>query len=170
MTKQTHQFTAETEKIFNLMVHALYENKEIFVRELISNASDACDKLRYAANTQPELLGEGELKISVELDSEKRLITFTDNGIGMNESDLIDNLGTIAKSGTQKFAESLTGDKKQDSQLIGQFGVGFYSCFMVADSLTVLSKKAGEDQGYMWTSSGDGNYTIEEAPKGTISG
>lgn len=166
MTKQTHQFTAETEKIFNLMVHALYENKEIFLRELISNASDACDKLRYAANTNPELLGSDELQIKVSLDQEKRLITITDNGIGMSDKDLIENLGTIAKSGTQKFLEGLTGDKKKDSQLIGQFGVGFYSCFMIANNVNVISKKAGEEKGWIWNSNGDGNYTLEEAPAG----
>lgn len=170
MTKQKHQFTAETEKIFNLMVNSLYENKEIFMRELISNASDACDKLRYEANTKPELLGEDELQIKVELDRDKRLITISDNGIGMNEQDLIDNLGTIAKSGTQNFLEGITGDKKKDSQLIGQFGVGFYSSFMVADNVTVVSRKAGEDKGFIWLSDGTGSYTIEEAPKGVERG
>lgn len=170
MTKQTHQFTAETEKIFNLMVHSLYENKDIFIRELISNASDACDKLRYEANTKPELLGDDELEIKVEVNKEKRLITISDNGIGMNDKDLIENLGTIAKSGTQGFLKGLTGDNKQDSQLIGQFGVGFYSSFMVASNVNVISRKAGDKQGWIWNSDGTGSYSLEEAPEGVQRG
>jgi len=145
------------------MVHSLYENKDIFVRELISNASDACDKLRYEAVTKPELLGSDEFKITVEIDKPARLLKISDNGIGMNKESLIENLGTIAKSGTQKFMDNLTGDNKKDSQLIGQFGVGFYSAFMVADNVSVISTAAGSDKTYIWNSTGNGEFTIEDA-------
>ncbi len=163
MTKNTFKFNAETDKVFKLMVHSLYENKDIFIRELISNASDACDKLRYEAVQKPELIGSDELKITVEIDKKARLLKISDNGIGMDKQSLIDNLGTIARSGTQRFMEGLTGDSKKDSQLIGQFGVGFYSSFMVADNVNVISQAAGEDKTYMWNSTGEGEFSIEEA-------
>jgi molecular chaperone HtpG len=171
--KTTHKFTAETEKVFKLMIHSLYENKEIFVRELISNASDACDKLRFKATQNPEVLaGDPELKITVQFNKAAKTLTFIDNGIGMSADELLENLGTIARSGTQKFAESLTGDAKLDSNLIGQFGVGFYSVFMVADSVSVISQAAGSSQANIWQSNGDGDFTIESSPvnigRGTI--
>ncbi|PIR31761.1 MAG: molecular chaperone HtpG [Alphaproteobacteria bacterium CG11_big_fil_rev_8_21_14_0_20_44_7] len=164
MAKKTRKFGTETAKILQLVIHSLYTNKDIFLRELISNASDACDKLRFAAQSDAALLGdEPELKISLSVDKDKRTITIADNGIGMNEAELAENLGTIAKSGTQGFLEQLSGDKKQDLSLIGQFGVGFYSSFMVAEKVVVHSRKAGEGQGYVWESKGEGEYKIGEA-------
>ena len=134
MSEDTLSFQAEVGRILDLMVHSVYSNKEIFLRELISNASDACDRLRYAAITQPELLGDDPaFRIDVRVDKSARTITISDNGIGMNREDLVENLGTIAKSGTAAFAAQLSGDARKDSALIGQFGVGFYSAFMVAD-------------------------------------
>lgn len=160
--KTTRKFGAEVDKILKLMVHSLYQHEEIFLRELISNASDACDKLRYEALTNPKLLGnEKELAIHIKTDPKEHTLTIGDGGIGMNRDDLIDHLGTIASSGTQKFAENLTGDAKKDTQLIGQFGVGFYSAFMVANSITVLSRKAGEKDTWKWESIGDGRYSVE---------
>ncbi|MFP6759835.1 MAG: molecular chaperone HtpG, partial [Alphaproteobacteria bacterium] len=145
--------------------------KEIFLRELISNASDACDKLRYAAITHPDLLGDDpKLKVTISVNAKKRTITVADNGIGMNYDDLVDNLGTIARSGTTAFVEQMTGDETKDMGLIGQFGVGFYSSFMVADKVTVTSTRAGEDTAWRWYSEGAGEYTIEatgEAHRGT---
>jgi molecular chaperone HtpG len=170
--KEVRKFDAEVGKILQLMIHSLYTNKDIFLRELISNASDACDKLRYLAVTQNELLAtDPELKITISVEPAKREITITDNGIGMNRDDLIENLGTIARSGTEGFLKQVTGDSKKDIQLIGQFGVGFYSCFMVADEVSVTSRKAGEAQAYVWSSTGDGEFTVSEAegdaPRGT---
>lgn len=163
--KETRQFGAEVGKVLHLMINSLYTNKDIFLRELISNASDACDKLRYEALTKPELTkDDADLKIRLYIDKETRVLTIADNGIGMNHEDLIENLGTIARSGTQNFLESLSGDTKKDTQLIGQFGVGFYSSFMVADKVVVTSRKAGEDQAWVWTSDGQGEFTIEESP------
>lgn len=160
--KTTHQFGAQVDKILKLMIHSLYQHEEIFLRELISNASDACDKLRYEALTNSKLSGsDSQLRIHIKPDEKTRTLTITDNGIGMNESDLIQNLGTIASSGTQRFIENMTGDSKKDLQLIGQFGVGFYSAFMVCDEITVISRKAGEKQSWLWHSKGDGAYTIE---------
>jgi molecular chaperone HtpG len=162
MSAEFKKFDAEVGKILHLMIHSLYTNKEIFVRELISNASDACDKLRYLSQQDSSLIQDDpELKIVVSVDKEKRELTIRDNGIGMNKQDLIENLGTIARSGTQNFLEQLSGDSKRDTSLIGQFGVGFYSSYMVADSVTVLSKKAGESEGYKWHSDGVGEYSIE---------
>lgn len=162
-TPETHQFGAETGKILKLMIHSLYANKDIFLRELISNASDACDKLRYEGQKNSALLKDhGDFMIQIEANEEANTLTITDNGIGMDKQDLIDNLGTIASSGTQKFIEHATGDKEQDVQLIGQFGVGFYSSFMVADSVTVISRKAGDTQAYQWHSEADGTFSIEE--------
>ncbi len=166
------QFAAEISKVLHLMIHSLYTNKDIFLRELISNASDACDKLRYAAVTDGDLLKEdSELCIRIEPNRECNTVTITDNGIGMNREDLIQNLGTIAKSGTQEFFNQLTGDNKKDVSLIGQFGVGFYSSYMVADKVAVITRKAGENQAWRWESDGQGSFTITEAegehPRGT---
>ncbi|MBN66442.1 MAG: molecular chaperone HtpG [Rickettsiales bacterium] len=165
------EFSAEISKVLQLMIHSLYTNKDIFLRELISNASDACDKLRYQAVQNDALLdGDAELKIRIAADKDNKTIRVGDNGIGMNRDDLIANLGTIAKSGTQEFIQSLTGDNKKDVSLIGQFGVGFYSAFMVADKVEVRTRKAGEDTGWLWVSEGDGQFTIqpmEDVNRGT---
>jgi molecular chaperone HtpG len=159
----TMEFGAEVGKILHLMIHSLYSNKDIFLRELVSNASDACDKLRYQAITNPALTKDNpELKIEISFDKEKRILTVRDNGIGMNRTDLIENIGTIARSGTQKFIEQMSGDNKKDLQLIGQFGVGFYSSFMVADEIIVKSRRAGEDEIWQWQSKGEGSFTIKE--------
>lgn len=166
MTQETKKFDAEVGKILHLMIHSLYTNKEIFIRELISNASDACDRLRYLAQTSPSLLTEDtEFKITIKVDKEARNIIIRDNGIGMNKEDLIENLGTIARSGTQSFVESLTGNDKKDNMLIGQFGVGFYSSFMIADGVTVTSRKAGEDRTFVWHSDGLGEYQVSDTDK-----
>lgn len=170
--EQTHSFGAETSKILKLVIHSLYTNKDIFLRELVSNASDACEKLRYLALTKPELIkDDSELKIRLSVDKETKTLTVTDNGIGMDKNDLIHNLGTIAKSGTEEFLGQLTGDTKKDASLIGQFGVGFYAVFMVADQVTVETRKAGSQKSYIWESAGEGEFTIREAkgklPRGT---
>ena len=166
--KETLGFQTEVKQLLNLMIHSLYSNKEIFLRELISNASDACDKLRFEA-IQDSALNEGEpnLEIRVNFDREARTITVRDNGIGMDRDEVIDNIGTIARSGTRHFLESLTGDQAKDAQLIGQFGVGFYSSFIVADKVTLTTRRAGQaaDQGVLWESSGEGDYTIETVDK-----
>lgn len=171
MSVETKKFDAEVGKILHLMIHSLYTNKEIFIRELISNASDACDKLRYLAQQDSSLLkDDADLKIVVKVDKEKRQLIIKDNGIGMNKQDLMENLGTIARSGTQQFLEQLSGDSKRDTSLIGQFGVGFYSSYMVSDDVVVITKKAGEEQAYKWHSDGMGEYSIEEvdeASRGT---
>jgi molecular chaperone HtpG len=168
---ETKTFAAETARVLNLMIHALYTNRDIFLRELISNASDACDKLRYEALTNESLLGDApELSIHLTFDEKAKTLTITDTGIGMNREDLIANLGTIAKSGTKEFLESMSGDEAPDVNLIGQFGVGFYSGFMVADKMTVTSRKAGEDAAWQWESDGQGSYTVKAAdakPRGT---
>ncbi|RUM70910.1 MAG: molecular chaperone HtpG [Sulfurovum sp.] len=161
-----HQFQTEIGQLLKLMTHSLYSNKEIFLRELISNSSDALDKFNYLLLTDPKFKGEDwSGKISIKLDKEDGSITIADNGIGMNEEDLMDNLGTIAKSGTKAFMESLTGDAKKDSNLIGQFGVGFYSVFMIADNVDVISKKAGDDQAYMFSTEGTGEYEVKPVTK-----
>lgn len=171
MTTETKKFDAEVGKILHLMIHSLYTNKEIFLRELISNASDACDKLRYLSQQDSSLVKDDvDLKIVIKVDKEQRNIIITDNGIGMSKQELSENLGTIARSGTQGFIESLSGDSKRDMPLIGQFGVGFYSAYMVADLVTVVSKKAGSDEVYSWSSDGMGEYSIDShpnAPRGT---
>src|SRR6478736_9583212 len=137
--RETHGFQAEVRELLKLMIHSLYSHKEIFLRELISNASDACDKLRFQALAKPELLeGQAELAITIDTDSNAHTITITDTGIGMTRQEAIDHLGTIAKSGTAEFLAQLSGDQKQDAQLIGQFGVGFYSAFIVADEVEVF--------------------------------
>ena len=166
MAGEEIKFQAEVGKILEIVINSLYSNKEIFLRELISNAADACDKLRYLAVTVPELAeGGGDFKIEISTDKKARTITIADNGIGMNHDDLIANLGTIARSGTTEFLESLSGDARKDANLIGQFGVGFYACFSVADHVDVVSRKAGDDIAWHWSSSGKGAFQIEEASR-----
>ena len=168
--KETLGFQTEVRQLLKLMIHSLYSNKEIFLRELISNASDAADKLRFEALSQPDLRGDDELSIRIELDKEQRQLSVIDNGIGMSRQEVIDNLGTIARSGTAEFLEQMTGDQQHDAQLIGQFGVGFYSSFIVADKVTVETRRAGEDEAVRWESDGQGEFTIEEidrAERGT---
>ncbi|SFV62674.1 Chaperone protein HtpG [hydrothermal vent metagenome] len=161
-----HQFQTEIGQLLKLMTHSLYSNKEIFIRELVSNASDAIDKFNYLRLTDDKFKGEDWAgKISITLDEEDGSLTIGDNGIGMNEDDLMNHLGTIAKSGTKSFIDSLTGDAKKDSNLIGQFGVGFYSVFMVAERVDVITKKAGEDQAYMFSTDGSGEYEIKKVTK-----
>jgi len=166
--KETLGFQTEARQLLHLMIHSLYSNKEIFLRELISNASDAIDKLRFAALADDALLeGQGEFAVRVDVDKDANTITISDNGIGMNREEVIENLGTIAKSGTAAFLESLSGDQKKDSQLIGQFGVGFYSAFIVADRVEVHTRKAGaeNDSGVLWESHGEAEFTIEARSK-----
>ena len=166
MQGETLSFQAEVSRLLEIVAHSLYSNKDVFLRELISNASDACDRLRYAALTDPALIaGDAELKVTILPDKAKRTVTIADNGIGMNRQDLIDNLGTIARSGTAAFVKGLSGDAKKDVALIGQFGVGFYSAFMVADEVEVLSRKAGEDDAWRWLSNGKGEFSVEPAEK-----
>ncbi|TCD19028.1 molecular chaperone HtpG [Pseudomonas sp. IC_126] len=171
--KETLGFQTEVKQLLHLMIHSLYSNKEIFLRELISNASDAADKLRFEALAKPELLeGGADLKIRVTFDKDAKTVTLEDNGIGMNRDDVITHLGTIAKSGTADFMKHLTGDQKKDSHLIGQFGVGFYSAFIVADQVEVFSRRAGTpaEEGVYWSSKGEGDFevaTIEKAERGT---
>ncbi len=166
--QETRGFQSEVKQLLHLMIHSLYSNKEIFLRELISNASDAADKLRFRALSNPELFeGDGELRVRLYFDKEKRTLTLSDNGIGMSRDEVIDNLGTIAKSGTKAFLESIGSDQAKDSQLIGQFGVGFYSAFIVADKVTVRTRAAGApaDAGVFWESQGEGDYTIADITK-----
>ncbi len=162
--KETLGFQTEVKQLLDLMIHSLYSNKEIFLRELISNAADAADKLRFEALSDDALYeGDAELNIRVSYDKENRTITVTDNGIGMNRQEVIDNIGTIAKSGTKEFFQSLTGDEAKDAQLIGQFGVGFYSSFIVADKITLTTRRAGltAEHGVCWQSAGKGEFTLE---------
>lgn len=166
--KETLGFQTEVKQLLHLMIHSLYSNKEIFLRELVSNASDAADKLRFEALAKPELLEQDpELKIRISFDKEANTLTIEDNAIGMSRDEVINHLGTIAKSGTAEFMKSLTGDQKKDSQLIGQFGVGFYSAFIVADKVEVHTRRAGlpAEQGVLWTSSGEGEFDIETINK-----
>ncbi|WP_282411255.1 molecular chaperone HtpG [Pseudomonas sp. PS02303] len=171
--KETLGFQTEVKQLLHLMIHSLYSNKEIFLRELISNASDAVDKLRFEALSKPELLeGGAELKIRVSFDKDAKTVTLEDNGIGMSREDAITHLGTIAKSGTADFMKHLSGDQKKDSHLIGQFGVGFYSAFIVADKVDVFSRRAGSaaSEGVHWSSKGEGDFevaTVEKAERGT---
>ena len=166
MAEEKREFQAEVAKLLDIVVHSLYSNKEIFLRELISNASDACDKLRYAALTDASLVaGDAEYRIRLIPDAAANTLTIADNGIGMNRDDLIANLGTIAKSGTAEFMNKLTGDAKKDMTLIGQFGVGFYSAFMVAERVSVVTRKAGEEHGWRWESDGRGEFTITPEPE-----
>lgn len=168
--KETLGFQTEVRQLLDLMIHSLYSNKEIFLRELISNASDAADKLRFEAISDSNLYeGDADLKIRVAYDKAARTITISDNGIGMNRSEVIDNIGTIAKSGTRQFLETLTGDKSKDLKLIGQFGVGFYSAFIIADKVTLTTRRAGlgVEHGVRWESAGQGEYVIETIEKPT---
>lgn len=169
--KETFGFQTEVKQLLQLMIHSLYSNKEIFLRELVSNASDAADKLRFLALENNDLYeGNGELRVRISADKDANTVTISDNGIGMSREEVISSLGTIAKSGTAEFFQNLTGDQARDSQLIGQFGVGFYSAFIVADSVTVRTRKAGEVQATEWHSQGEGEYTladIEKAERGT---
>ena len=171
---ETRGFETEAKQLLQLMIHSLYSNREVFLRELISNASDAADKLRFEALSKPELLEEDpELRVRIELDADNKTISVVDNGIGMSREEVISNLGTIARSGTAHFLESLTGDQQKDSRLIGQFGVGFYSSFIVAEEVEVLSRKAGSKPGeaVLWKSRGESEYSItdtEKKERGTI--
>ncbi len=166
MSEERRAFQAEVGRILDLMVHSVYSDKEIFLRELISNAADACDRLRYRAIAEPELLdGDGEFRIRIEVDKAARTIAVTDNGEGMAREELVENLGTIARSGTAAFADRLTGDAKNDVALIGQFGVGFYSAFMVAERVRVVSRAAGAEEAFAWESDGRGEFTVSEAER-----
>ncbi len=160
-------FEAEVSRLLHMMVHSVYSDRDIFLRELISNASDACDKLRYEALTNASL-ATSDFSIDIVVNEEARTITLSDNGIGMNREELVANLGTIARSGTANFMDKLTGDSKKDVELIGQFGVGFYSVFMVADHVTVTTKRAGDDTAFIWASAGEGKYSIKEGAKDTV--
>jgi molecular chaperone HtpG len=167
-TTETFGFQTEVKQLLQLMIHSLYSNKEIFLRELISNASDAEDKLRFLSVENPALLeNDPEFKITIDFDATAKTLIITDNGIGMNRDEIIENLGTIAKSGTKQFLNALTGDQNKDVHLIGQFGVGFYSAFMVADKVTVYSRKAGtpQNEGVLWESTGDGQFTISNCER-----
>ncbi len=166
--KETHVFQTEVKQLLHLMVHSLYSNKEIFLRELISNAADAADKLRFMALDKDSLYdGDNELKIRITTDKDAGTLTISDNGIGMNRDEIVSNLGTIARSGTSEFVKNLTGDQKKDSAMIGQFGVGFYSSFIVADKVTVVSRAAGDDatQAVQWESAGEGEFSLEDTEK-----
>ena len=165
MTKQTHSFQAEVAQLLKLVTHSLYSNPDIFLRELISNASDACDKLRFEALNDSSLLADApELQVKVSFDKSAKTLTIADAGIGLSKQEAMDNLGTIAKSGTREFMTKLSGDQKNDAQLIGQFGVGFYSGFIVADQITVESRRAGlpAEQGVRWTSQGTGDFEVDD--------
>ncbi|MDH5433860.1 MAG: molecular chaperone HtpG, partial [Gammaproteobacteria bacterium] len=173
VNKEVHSFQTEVKQLLHLMIHSLYSNKEIFLRELISNAADAADKLRFEALSHKDYYeDDSELKIRITTDKDKGTVTIADNGIGMDKDEIMSNLGTIARSGTSEFLKSLSKEQKADSQLIGQFGVGFYSSFIVADSVEVRSRRAGKkaDEAVSWSSKGDGEYTlesIEKADRGT---
>jgi molecular chaperone HtpG len=161
---ETLNFQAEMSRLLDIVAHSLYSDKEVFLRELISNASDACDRLRHDALTRPELAaGDSDYKIAITVDEAAKTISVADNGVGMNREDLVENLGTIARSGTSAFLENLTGDARKDTSLIGQFGVGFYSSFMVADNVEMVTRRAGEDEAWRWSSDGKGSFTIEPA-------
>ena len=159
---ETHSFEAEVSRLLHLMVHAVYSNKEIFLRELISNAADACEKLRHEALTNGDLIKDDpDFKITLSSDGEAGTLTVADNGIGMSKAELIDNLGTIARSGTRAFLDQLASKGSEDgSALIGQFGIGFYSAFMVADKVDVVSRRAGDEEAWRWTSDGHGSYGL----------
>jgi len=164
---QKMEFQTEAKQLLHLMIHALYSHKEVFLRELISNASDALDKLRFESLTNPSIIsGKEELTIRIKADKTARTLTISDNGIGMTRQEIIDNIGTIARSGSKAFLEKMTGDQKADSNLIGQFGVGFYSVFMVASSVKLITKRAGSDEpAIKWESNGESDFTIEEAAR-----
>jgi len=161
-----HQFQAEVNQLLQLIIHSLYSHREIFLRELVSNASDALDKLRYLSASDDAYKGIAfEPKVSIEFDAKAGTLVISDNGIGMNEADLVENLGTIARSGTRRFMEAMAQDAKKDTNLIGRFGVGFYASYMVADKVTVLSRKAADEKAFLWTSDGKGSYDIEPAAR-----
>ncbi|MFV5464298.1 ATP-binding protein, partial [Acinetobacter sp. 207] len=165
---QKHSFQAEVAQLLHLVTHSLYSNPEIFLRELISNASDACDKLRFEGINHPEYYeNDPDLRVRIRLDQDQKTITISDNGIGLSQQEAIEHLGTIAKSGTKDFMSKLTGDQKADAQLIGQFGVGFYSGFIVADKITVESRRAGlaADEAVRWSSTGTGEFDVEQIHK-----
>lgn len=169
---EIHAFQADVQQVLQLVIHSLYSNKDIFLRELVSNASDACEKLRFEAIADPALLeGGGDLAIDLAIDADARTLTIRDNGIGMSHDELMQNLGTVAHSGTRRFLDSIAAGQKVDAQLIGQFGVGFYSAFIVADSIAVTSRRAGHNEAWTWRSTGDGQFSIEPAsadtPRGT---
>ena len=169
---ETHAFQADVQQVLQLVIHSLYSNKDIFLRELVSNASDACEKLRFEAIAEPALLDDGgDLAIDLAIDADARTLTIRDNGIGMSHDELMQNLGTVAHSGTRRFLDSIAAGQKVDAQLIGQFGVGFYSAFIVADSIAVTSRRAGHSEAWTWRSTGDGQFSIEpasaDAPRGT---
>lgn len=172
MAAETRSFQAEVSKLLHIVANALYSEREVFLRELISNAADACDKLRFLALSNPELTADDTgFKIRIAADDKAKTLTVSDNGVGMTETELHENLGTIARSGTSAFVDEMSGDAKKDTSLIGQFGVGFYSAFMVADKVEVLTRKAGESTGWLWASDGLGEYTVapaEKATRGTI--
>src|SRR6187397_2618151 len=161
-TAETHSFQAEVAELLRLMVHSVYSETEIFLRELISNASDACDRLRYEAISRPELMGDAPLAIRITPDKNAGTLTIADNGIGMDRQELIDNLGTVARSGTRAFISKLA-EQKDGAGLIGQFGVGFYSAFMVADRIAVTSRRAGSSEAFVWTSTGGAGFEIAPA-------
>ena len=168
LTEEKLSFQAEVSRLLEIVAHSLYSEKEIFLRELISNAADACDRLRYEAQTRPEIATSDQpFKITLTIDKPHRRLTVSDNGVGMSRDDLVKNLGTIAKSGTSAFLKSLSGDAKKDVSLIGQFGVGFYSAFMVADHVEVVSRRAGEAEGHRWASDGKGEFTVAPAERDT---
>src|SRR5690606_8544024 len=172
-TTETRAFEAEVAQVLHLVTHSLYSHKDIFLRELVSNASDACDKLRFASLSDASLVAaDAELRIEIAFDRDARTLTIRDNGIGMSRDEVIENVGTIARSGTRRFLESLSGDARKDTQLIGQFGVGFYSAFIVADKVVLETRKAGapSGEGVRWESGGSGEYnlqTVELARRGT---
>jgi molecular chaperone HtpG len=170
-TVESFKFEAEVQQVLHLVIHSLYSNRDIFLRELVSNASDACDKLRFEALQAPELYGDqSDLRIDIDFDEQAHTLTIRDTGIGMDRAELIDNLGTIARSGTKRFLEQLSAGQKADANLIGQFGVGFYSAFIVADRVSVETRRAGSEEGWRWASDGTGEYTLEAAadlPRGT---
>ncbi|MCR9072177.1 MAG: molecular chaperone HtpG [Alphaproteobacteria bacterium] len=172
MAAETRSFQAEVSKLLHIVANALYSEREVFLRELISNAADACDKLRFLALSTPDLTADdAAFRIRIAADEKAKTLTISDNGVGMTEAELHENLGTIARSGTSAFVDEMSGDAKKDTSLIGQFGVGFYSAFMVADKVEVLTRKAGESTGWLWTSDGLGEYTVapaEKAARGTI--
>ena len=166
MAKEKYTFQAEVSKLLDIVARSLYSQKEIFLRELASNASDACDKLRYAYLTNDTPIdNDGDFKITINVDKKSKKLSIADNGIGMGHDELADTLGTIAKSGTEAFLAQASGDGKDDVSLIGQFGVGFYSSFMVAEKVDVLTRKFGEDKSWLWSSDGRGEFTIEEAKR-----
>ena len=163
-TSETFGFQTEAKQLLQLMIHSLYSNREIFLRELISNASDAIDRLRFRAISDPDLLSDGaEFAITIEFDAEQKTLKVSDNGMGMTREEVIEQLGTIAKSGTAEFLHQLTGDQQKDATLIGRFGVGFYSVFIVADEVEVLTRSTGEDSGTRWVSRGEDEFTVEDA-------